>query len=432
MPDPTDRISAALTTPRRSGVRSSAIRAILGAVVALSVMAVPQAVNPAPAAAGSTCTGWTSTVNPPRTIRVLNQRLGQVDTVDFRKYVKKVMASGEWPSRLKMATLEAGALATKQYAWYYTLKGNHRSHYVYNGRCYDVRDDTTDQLYRHWAQPDERQKQAVDKTWGLSLRKNGNFFLTGYRAGSTGTCAADANGWKLYAKSVEACARLGWSYKRILNKYLNPNLKFVWSQAVGPDVSRPRVVLQAGNTVATGAATVSWHPKPRTTRLEKFQLQRKVTGGTWKTVELPKPKAWKTDAWVKIGGNSRFRIRARDLKGNWGPWSYSHKRRTVVRGPAGTTIAGEFESATVEPQKIKARFTGRSVALVMRTGPDMGSVRIFVNGKSQGIFSLERTEATQRRLIFARNWSTSKERSIAVKPISDGARVDFNGFFVLR
>ena len=49
--------------------------------------------------------------------------------VGFRRYVAEVMASGEWPGRLHTTTLEAGAVATKQYAWYYALKGHHRSGY---------------------------------------------------------------------------------------------------------------------------------------------------------------------------------------------------------------------------------------------------------------------------------------------------------------
>jgi hypothetical protein len=393
---------------------------------------MPAVVSPAPAAAGSSCTGWTSITTPPPTIKVLNSRTGTVEKLAFRKYVKKVMASGEWPGRLRMATLEAGALATKQYAWYHALKGNHRAGYSRSGRCYDVRDDTVDQLYKHYATPDARQTKAVDKTWGLSLRKNGNFFLTGYRAGSSSSCAADANGWKLFATSVEACAAQGWSYQRILRAYLSPNLRFVWSNNVGPNVSRPKVGLRTGNSVASGAATVSWQPQPRKADISRFQLQRKVTGSDWKTLDLPKPRAWKADAWVKIKAKSRFRIRARDEKGNWGPWSYSPKRRAAVRGPAGSTIAGGFETATSGARKIKSRFNGRSVAVVMRTGPDMGRVKVFVDGKYKTTVNLDRASSTHRRLVYTKNWAKVGEHSIAVKPVSDHARVDFNGFFVLR
>jgi hypothetical protein len=415
-----------------SASATRALRLVVGLALALSLLLAPQAADPAPVAAGSSCTGWTSQTNPPRTIRVLRTRTGAVETVDFRRYVARVMASGEWPSRLKMATLEAGAVATKQYAWYYTMRGNHRSWYVRGGRCYDVRDDTNDQLYKHYASPTSRQWKAVDKTWGLTLRKNGNFFLTGYRAGIISRCAADANGWKLYARSMQACAHQGWSYLRILRKYLNPNLALVWSDAVGPVVSRPKVRLKVGNSVDTGAATVSWQPLPRTAEVAGYMLQRKVGDGAWKDISLPTPKAWKTDAWVKVDGRTRFRIKAQDPRGNWGPWSYSARRRAAVRGPVGTTIAGDVGTATIQPQKVRVRFTGRSVALVTRTGPGMGRVKVFLNGRRVAIVDLERPNPTHRKLVWAKNWSKTGTHAVAVKPVDSIERVDFNGFFTLR
>jgi peptidoglycan hydrolase-like amidase len=107
------------TSAGRTSRDSSTFRAILGAVLVLSALAAPGLANPEPVAAGSSCTGWTSITTPPRSIRVLNSRTGAVDKVPFRRYVKQVMASGEWPSHLKMATLEAGAIVTKQFAWYH-------------------------------------------------------------------------------------------------------------------------------------------------------------------------------------------------------------------------------------------------------------------------------------------------------------------------
>jgi hypothetical protein len=408
-------------------------------MLALTILAVPGLTRPEPAVAGSSCTSWTSYSAPPRTIKVLRTRTGRIEKVAFRRYVARVMASGEWPSRLKSATLEAGAVATKQYAWFYAMRGNHRPYYVRGGRCYDVRDDTRDQLYRPWAKPSTRQQAAESKTWGLSLRKGGRFFLTGYRAGTSSSCAADANGWKLYALSVEACARQGWSYKRILSSYLSPNLKMIWSDKVGPVVSKPRIVLKVGNRVASGAATVAWHPVPRKAADSRFKLQRKVSGGVWKDIALPKSKAWKTDAWVKVDARTRFRVRAANAKGNWGPWSYSARRRADVRGPAGITIAGAGVSTTAAAgtaaagtRKVRSRFKGRSVALVMRTGPGMGRVRVLVDGKRAATVDLERPGSTPGKLVFARNWSKAGRHVIAVRPLTPGKRVHFQGFFVLR
>ena len=429
--EPSQHAISALKIPGRISGAAMTLRLTLGAVFALSVLAIPQVVSPEPVAAGSSCTGWTSITTPPRTIKVLRTRTGAIEKVDFRKYVAKVMASGEWPSRLKMATLEAGALATKQYAWYYAMKGHHRSGYVRGSKCYDVRDDTNDQLYKHYASPTSRQKEALAKTWGLTLRKKGRFFLTGYRAGSSTSCGADANGWKLYAKSVQACANKGWSSTRILKKYLSPNLAFVWSNN-GPTVSTPKVVLKVGNSVSSGAATVSWNPQPRKANVSGFKLQRKVSGGNWKALELPSAKAWKTDAWVKLGSHNRFRVRAKNGKGKWGPWSYSPRRRAAVRGPAGTTLAGATSTAAGPPAKVRTSFIGRSVALVAHTGPKMGKVKVFVDGKYKATVDLARPKSTKRKLVWAKNWARAGSHSIAIKAVSPKARVNFNGFFVLR
>lgn len=429
MPTYPHRAISARRSPRH--VIASAWRIALGAVIALSALSVPQLAAPAPVAASS-CTGWTSRAVPPRTIRVLRTRTGHVEKVNFRRYVAEVMASGEWPSRLNMATLEAGALATKQYAWYYTLKGNHRSHYVRGGRCYDVRDDTADQLYRpEGATPTSRQWRAIDHTWNLTLRKGGRFFLTGYRAGTSSTCAADANGWKLYARSVNSCAKKGWSSTRILKRYLNPNLTFVRSQQMGPMLAKPRIALKVGN-ILPGAATVMYRPFDNDAAVARYKLQRQTGRGAWTTVEMDDDADKWVDVWLKPDSRNRFRVKAIDAKGTSGPWAYSPRRNPAIRGPVGKTLGAGVQTAGSEPTKIKTRFKGRSIALISRTGPGMGRAKVFVNGKRVAVVDLERAKRTDRKLVWTMNWSKAKVRSVAVKPLSAADRVEFGGFYILR
>ena len=76
-----------------------------------------------PAQAAGSCTGWASTVTPPPHINVLRTALGRVETVPFRRYVEVVMA-GEWGPQNAREALRAGAVAVKQYAWYYAMAGN--------------------------------------------------------------------------------------------------------------------------------------------------------------------------------------------------------------------------------------------------------------------------------------------------------------------
>jgi len=196
-------------------------RLAMGGIAALiAFTSLLSVAPPSPAAAGS-CSGWESRRNPPTTIRVLMTKSGRVVTVPFRQYVAKVMASGEWPSRLPQAMLVAGGFAAKQYAWYYTLQDHHRSWYrTVSGVCYDVRNDTRDQLFFLGADPTRRQRAALARLWTTSLRRSGRFILTGYRAASfSGLCGRDADGWHLFERSATHCARLSLSGKQILRKY---------------------------------------------------------------------------------------------------------------------------------------------------------------------------------------------------------------------
>lgn len=210
----------------------AALVAVLPALI-VSAVALGDA-SPVGAACG---TNWQSKKEPPETVLVLRTGSGQVEQVGLKHYVAVVMASGEWPTTLPQAMLEAGALATKQYAWYYALEGNHRDgDHNGSGACYDVRDDSRDQVYRPESdEPTEKQKEARDALWGLSLRKNGEFFLTGYRSGSATSCKADTDGWHLYARSAKDCAKeRGFDGLEILHAYYSPKLTEVWAPGGEP------------------------------------------------------------------------------------------------------------------------------------------------------------------------------------------------------
>ena len=117
--------------------------------------------------------------------------------------------------------MRIGAVAMKQYAWYWTMVW--RGKKAADGSCYDVIDTTQDQLYRP-----ERDKvvqalaDAVDATWTVSLRKNGRLFPSGYRGGASVACGADANGSVLYQASLYKCGRAGMSFDEMLHRYLDP------------------------------------------------------------------------------------------------------------------------------------------------------------------------------------------------------------------
>ena len=203
----------------RSALRRLALTA-LGVLIGVSIMVPLDTLTAASVdarARPNNCSGWSSTTQPPRYIRVLRVKSGRVQRVPFRKYVTTVMGK-EWPSYLPQSVVEAGAVVVKQYGWFHALGRGRLSR---RGQCYDVKDSTADQLYRpHKARVTPDIRRAVSKTWNVRLLRKGHFFMTGYRTGSKGRrCGHDANGHKLYARSAVKCGYQGWSYSQILRRY---------------------------------------------------------------------------------------------------------------------------------------------------------------------------------------------------------------------
>lgn len=120
--------------------------------LAVLVVTLPLLLPAAPAAAASA-----ADLVPPAEIRVCRSS-GRVDVVPFQRYVREVLPR-EFPSAWPMATLRAGAVAIKSYAWYYVL-------HPYSSRC-DLTDTTRHQKYcpECGNRPTARTDQAVADTW---------------------------------------------------------------------------------------------------------------------------------------------------------------------------------------------------------------------------------------------------------------------------
>ena len=182
--------------------------ALLATVLAVSAF-VTTAAQPATvpiASAAVTCAKWTTTYAAPPTIRVYRHATDTVDIVQFRTYVENVL-SWEWPSTYPAAALQAGAIAVKQYGWYHAIV-NRSTYVTAAGECYDVRDDTDDQLYDPARVPAANHLAAVEATWPITMRKNGLMFLSGYGPGVSSVCGADATAGRtrLAQKGVRQCA----------------------------------------------------------------------------------------------------------------------------------------------------------------------------------------------------------------------------------
>lgn len=262
----------------------------LAAIAALvALLWLPYSASPPPVRAATVCTSWNNTRIPPTTVRVLRTSGpydGHVQTVDFQLYVKTVIAA-EWPNTYPTEALRAGAVAVKQYAWYYIMhyRGGTRG-----GSCYDVQDNTNDQIFRPETRtPAASHIAAVTATWGTSVTKNGAFLLTGYRSGAWVGCGVDTDGYHMFQHSAYACAKGGKSYREILHISYDPSL-VVWESPDPPAalfLSPPAAEqVMIGNSV-----TASWLEMPTS---EGSITSRQIT------LEMSKPINWscRSDRWI--------------------------------------------------------------------------------------------------------------------------------------
>jgi hypothetical protein len=189
--------------------------------LAASLLLLPSTSVQPVAAADGHCTNWTSKTEPPPSIKVYRVNEGFVETVDFKHYVMNV-AAREWNVDQKQLRL-AGVLAVKQYAWYHVL---HYRGGKFEGKCFDVRDTTADQLFANKpaSQIPDRIRNSVNKTWDWYLHRDGKLPMTGYRRGADVGCAENG-GYRLYVRSARKCAKQGWSAERILETYYTATLK---------------------------------------------------------------------------------------------------------------------------------------------------------------------------------------------------------------
>jgi hypothetical protein len=200
------------------------------AAVALFGSGLPGRVHPA---VGSSCSGWTSEGTPPTTIRVFRAATGAVETVDFKVYVKNVL-SREWIGSWTTESLRSGAVAVKMYAWYHVLHWRGLTNGA--GQCFDVYDDTRDQVYNPSQPTWPTAAAAVDATWATRALRNGAIYPTYYNGGSAGeACGANKNGWRMYQWGTQACGLAGMTAAQILLTYYYPS----WTVTDAPSPPPP-------------------------------------------------------------------------------------------------------------------------------------------------------------------------------------------------
>ncbi|MGJ6967434.1 SpoIID/LytB domain-containing protein [Streptosporangium sp. G11] len=149
----------------------------------------------------------------PTTILVYRKSLNRVDRVEFKTYIKNVLPN-EWPSYWPKESLRAGAIAVKNFGWYWALRSASKTP---SGQCYDVTDYTSSQVYKPGSAT-AATNAAVDATWGTRMTRNGNIFRAQY-CSTTTACGHWVTGDWMSQTGSRDKAKAGWSSSRILKSY---------------------------------------------------------------------------------------------------------------------------------------------------------------------------------------------------------------------
>lgn len=150
----------------------------------------------------------------PTTIKVYRTATSQIDTVDFKYYVKNVITNEVSPSWNKNS-LKAMAMVIKTYGWYWTI------HQKYPGQGYDVKDTFADQVYVPDSQ-DPVSDQAVDDIWNYMMTMNGDIFEPEYDSGTEGRTEPLYSG-RLSQWGSKFLADQGNDWQYILHYYYDPS-----------------------------------------------------------------------------------------------------------------------------------------------------------------------------------------------------------------
>ncbi|WP_157249286.1 SpoIID/LytB domain-containing protein [Nonomuraea typhae] len=148
----------------------------------------------------------------PTTILVYLRARNEVVRVGFKDYVKNVLPN-EWMAHWPEESLRAGAVAAKNFGWYWALHSNKKK----NGMCYDVEDNTNSQVYRPGSARAST-NAAVDATWGDRLTRGGRIFNAQYCRTHT-ECGHWRDGAWMSQMGSRDMANQGRTYREILARY---------------------------------------------------------------------------------------------------------------------------------------------------------------------------------------------------------------------
>jgi subtilisin family serine protease len=182
------------------------------------------------------------------------------------------------------------------------------------------------------------------------------------------------------------------------------------------------------------------------TGIAGYELQSSLDGGAWVTSAATSADIRSAEAVQGVGHSYRYRVRARDTTGTWSAWAGGpavtgvlvQDRSTAVSFSGGWHRAwysyasgGTTTWTTTAGAKARTTFSGQGIAIVGQTGPDKGSVSVYLDGRYWTAISFASATNRGRLVLFSTKWSALGTHTIELRARGTG-RVDLDAFVILR
>jgi hypothetical protein len=209
------------------------------------------------------------------------------------------------------------------------------------------------------------------------------------------------------------------------------------SDPVPPSMASPQVTLRTGTLSRSVPVRLGW------TATDRHGLRSVRVTGTSRAVLTGAARVLNGAA--RLGEAGAWTVTAADRAGNVRSATVTRTPVLVSEAGAGRTgtwrtlrdpgfLGSEAATASAGRASLTWTFTGRSAALVVGRTASSGRVRIFLDGRDQGVLDLRSPTAKYRQVVWTRMWRASGRHTVRVQVEGTSGRpsVMLDGLAYLR
>ena len=210
---------------------------------------------------------------------------------------------------------------------------------------------------------------------------------------------------------------------QVTDEYSSPATNTVTYEidSSSPTITAPVASLAAGSTVSsTVPVSLSWSGSDAGSGIANYEVWLSTDGGAYALVSSPTTAALTISLTASKTTTYRFRVHAIDNVGHVSNFAYSSVfnakvtqqtsnairwRGTWHAASSSSASGGSYRYTGIAGRSASYTFTGRTIALVARTGTNFGSFKVYLDGDYKATVSGYATSTQWRHVLYSLNVS---------------------------